>query len=109
MSECFADAAERVAVGLAVLVCVDLQSDGQPGVAEDDLSVAGRDAEVLEQGRGRVPQVMDLDGPELVAVADSVERADQVARLDRPAGPGREYKPLSSQARPSSARSAACA
>ena len=89
MPQCFADPAECLALGLAVLM-VDLQDDGQPRVAKDDLSVASRDAEVLEQGRGRVPQVMDLDPPELVAAADSVERADQVARLDRTAGLGGE-------------------
>jgi hypothetical protein len=40
-----------------------------------------------------VPQVMDLDEPELVLVADAPEGADQVARLDRPSGPGGEYEP----------------
>ena len=60
MPECLADAAKRVALGLAVLVGVDLQRDGQPRVAENDLRVAGRDAEVLEQGGGGVPQMVDL-------------------------------------------------
>jgi len=39
-----ADAAERLPLGLAVFVGVDLQGDGQPRVAEDDLSVASRNA-----------------------------------------------------------------
>jgi hypothetical protein len=37
---------------------------------------------------------MDLDRPDLVAPADSMERADQVARLDRPAGLGGENEPV---------------
>jgi hypothetical protein len=41
-----------------------------------------------------VPQVVDLDRPELVATTDSVERADQIARLDRAAGPGGEDEPV---------------
>ncbi len=36
---------------LAVLVGVDLLGYGQAGVAEDELGVAGRDAQILEQGR----------------------------------------------------------
>jgi hypothetical protein len=39
-------------VRLAILVRVDLQCDREPGVAEDELGVAGRDAEVLT-GRER--------------------------------------------------------
>jgi hypothetical protein len=39
MAKRFANPAECVAVSLAVLVGVDLQGDGQPGVAEDDLRV----------------------------------------------------------------------
>ena len=49
MPEGLADAAKRLALGLAVLVSVDLQRDGQPWVAEDDLRVAGRDAKVLSR------------------------------------------------------------
>lgn len=45
---------------LPVLVGVDLPSDIQPGVTKDDLGIAGRDAEVLEQRSGGVPQVADL-------------------------------------------------
>src|SRR6516165_2309066 len=37
---------------------------------------------------------MDLDRPDLVAAADPVERADQVARLDRTAGLGGEDEPV---------------
>src|SRR5690242_7555383 len=36
---------------------------------------------------------MDFDEPELVLVADAPEGADQVARLDRPSGPGGEHEP----------------
>jgi len=82
--EGLADAAKRLALGLAVLVSVDLQRDGQPWVAEDDLRVAGRDAKVLEQGGGGMPQIVDL------GVADAVERADEITRLDRPACLGGE-------------------
>jgi hypothetical protein len=51
-----------------------------------------------------VPQVMDLDEPDLVVVVDAAEGADQVARLDRPSGPGGEHEPLSGQAEPMTAR-----
>jgi len=88
--EGLADAAKRLALGLAVLVSVDLQRDGQPWVAEDDLRVAGRDAKVLEQGGGGMPQLVDLDVAEFVGVADAVERADEITRLDRPACLGGE-------------------
>jgi hypothetical protein len=40
-----------------------------------------------------VPQVVDLDEPDLVVVADAAEGADQVALLDRPSGPGGEHEP----------------
>jgi hypothetical protein len=53
-------------LGLPILVGVDLLRHGQAGVAEDELSVAGRDAQVLEQGRGGVPQVVNLDQPQAV-------------------------------------------
>jgi hypothetical protein len=71
-----------LALGLAILVGVGLQCDGQPRVAENDPRVAGRDAEVLKQGCGGVPQMVDLDVAELVLVADAVERADEITRLD---------------------------
>jgi hypothetical protein len=59
-------------------------------VAEDDLRVAGRDAEVLEQGGGGVSQMVDVDVAEFVGVADAVERADEITRLDRSACLGGE-------------------
>jgi hypothetical protein len=40
-----------------------------------------------------MPQVVQLDDPEPVSVADAAERPDQVSRLDRPACPGGEYQP----------------
>jgi hypothetical protein len=42
-------------------------------VAEDDLSIAGRDAEVLERGRGCVPQMVNLDVTQAMHRADAVE------------------------------------
>jgi hypothetical protein len=45
------DPGECFPLGVAVLVRVDLQRDRQPGVAKNELSVASRDLEVLEQGR----------------------------------------------------------
>jgi hypothetical protein len=40
-----ADLAERVLLAFPVLIGVDLQCHGQPGVPEDELRVAGRNAE----------------------------------------------------------------
>jgi hypothetical protein len=39
-----------------------------------------------------VPQVVDLNCPDLVLLADAPERAHQVPGLDRPTGPGGEYQ-----------------
>ena len=75
---------------LVVFVGVDLLGYSQAGVAEDELGIAGRDAEVPEQGRSRVPEVMELDRPYAAGSADAVERADEVARLDWLPCPGRE-------------------
>jgi hypothetical protein len=36
---------------------------------------------------------MNFDQPDFVGVADAADGADQVARFDRPSGPGREYEP----------------
>jgi hypothetical protein len=40
--------AQSFALGLAVLVGIDLQRHGQPGMTEDELSVTGRNLQVLE-------------------------------------------------------------
>jgi hypothetical protein len=61
-------------------------------VAEDDLCVARRNAKILEQGCGGVPQMVDLDVAKLVGVADAVERADEITRLDGSACLGGEYE-----------------
>jgi len=95
----FAVAASRDVLGQAG---THLQGDGQPRVAENDLRVASRNTEVLEQGRGRVPQVMDLDRPDLVAPQI---RWNERTRLRGSTGrPVLVVKtsPLSSHARPSS-------
>ena len=82
MLQCTADLRERVMLRLAVLAGVDLLGYGQAGVAEDELGIAGGDAEVLELGRGRVPQVMELDHSCAADDADAADRANEVARLD---------------------------
>jgi hypothetical protein len=40
-----------------------------------------------------VPDVVDLDKPDLVVVADAPERPDEVAWLDRPPGTRGEHEP----------------
>jgi hypothetical protein len=40
-----------------------------------------------------VPQVVDLDDPDVIALADAPERPDKVSRLDRPSCPGCEHQP----------------
>ena len=64
---------ERVELGFIVGVGVDLQRDGQARVAEDDLRVAGRDAEGLQQRGDGVPDVVKLDQPDVVRLADAPE------------------------------------
>jgi hypothetical protein len=83
---------ERIAAGGFVSVGVDLQGRADPGVAQDGLSVPSWHLQILEQRADRVAQVMDLDDPDAVAVADAPEGPDQVARLDRPTGAGREHE-----------------
>jgi len=75
-------------VGFFVLVAVDLQRDGKPGVAEDELSIAGRNTQVLEQCGCGVSEMVQFDVAEPVAGADAVERPGKVARFDWSAGSG---------------------
>ena len=44
---------------------------------EDRLGVTSRHFEVLEKRSDRVPQVMDLDQPDLVGAADAAEGPDE--------------------------------
>ena len=81
---------ERSAPSWFIDVGIDLQRGADPAVPKDDLGVAGRDVEVLKQRGNDVPQMVDLDRPEFVGVADATEGPDEVARLDRPSGPGGE-------------------
>ena len=81
-AENVSDPAQCFPLRLAVLMGVDLQRDGHPGMAEDQLGVAGRDLQVLQQRRGSVPQMMHRDDPQTVRVADPAEGPGEVARLD---------------------------
>jgi hypothetical protein len=47
---------------------------------------------VFEQRPDRVTQMVNLDNPDLAAVADAAEGPDQIPRLDRAAGAGGEYQ-----------------
>ena len=71
---------------------VNLQCRADPGVAEDGLRIAGGNAQVLEQRADRMPDVVDLDEPDLVVVADAPEGADEVARFDGPPGASSEHE-----------------
>lgn len=94
-SKRIADLPERVPLRLPVLMGIDLQRHGKPGVAEDQLGVASRNPKVLQQCGGGVPQVMKLDRSESVIVAaDAPERAEEVTRLDWSASPGSEDQPV---------------
>ena len=62
---------------------VDLHRRGELRVAQDHLSIPGRDMKLLQQ-RGRcVPQMVHRDHADLVIVADPPEGADKVPGLDR--------------------------
>ena len=76
---------EPVALCLLVGVRVDLQCHGQPGVAEDDLGIAGRDAQVLQERGDRMPDVVNRDHVDVVLLADAPEGADEVPGPDRAA------------------------
>jgi len=84
---------EGIAAGSLVGVGVDLQSGADPGMAQDRLHVASWHLQIFEQRPNGVAQVVDLDSPDAVVVADAAEGPDKVARLDRAAGAGREYEP----------------
>ena len=60
---------ERVTLGLIGGVGIDLQRRADPGMPEDGLDVAGGDMKVFQQRRDRVPDVIDLDQPDVVVVA----------------------------------------
>jgi len=90
---CAFTAAERLALGLAVLVGVDLQCDGQPRVTEDNLFARAGTPRFLSSV-AVMCQVVHLDVTQVVGVADAVERADEVARLDRPTCLGGEDEPV---------------
>jgi hypothetical protein len=53
VTECGAHLAQSVVLRLALLMGIDLQRDGQPRVAKDELGVAGRYPHVLT-GRERI-------------------------------------------------------
>jgi hypothetical protein len=85
-----ADLRERIMLRLVVLVGVDLLGHNQTGVAEDELAIPGRDAEVLEQGRSRVPEVMKLDRPYAAGSADALTFTDEQPPVpDNPVAPAR--------------------
>jgi hypothetical protein len=64
---------ERVAPCRFINVGIDLQRGADPAVSEDGLGVTCRDVQVLEKRCYEVPEVVDLDRPELVAIADAAE------------------------------------
>jgi len=72
-TERIADSSQGVTLSLLVFMGVDLQCDGQTGVAEDELGIARRDTEVLQQSGSRVPQVMHLDHSQAVGLADAMK------------------------------------
>jgi hypothetical protein len=74
---------ERITPGRFIDVRIDLQRGADPAVPEDGLGVASRYVQVLEERGDHMPQVVDLDRPELVGVTDTAEGPNQVARLDR--------------------------
>jgi hypothetical protein len=67
---------------------VNLERHGQPRVSEDELRIAGRDAKLLEQGRGGLPQMVHFDGSYMGVGADAAEGADKVASANLPGKPG---------------------
>ena len=78
---------------------------GDPGVAEDDLRVACRDAEGFEQRCDRVPHVVKLDEPDVV-LASQMRRKDRTKFRGSIGRPVRVVKTrsVSGQAEPISTR-----
>lgn len=82
------DAAEGVD-GLALeaesYVGVDAGGDADVGVAEEFLDDDEVDTLFREQGRGRVPEVVEADSAESCVVEEVAEAAGEVGEVERPA------------------------
>ena len=68
---------ERVASRRFIDVGIDLQCRADSAVSENDLGITGRDVQIFEQRSHRVAQVVDLDDPDLVVVADATGRTER--------------------------------
>jgi hypothetical protein len=62
-------------------------------MARDGLSITSWHLQIPEKRHDRMAQVMDLDGPDVVTVADAAEGPDQVARFYQAASASREHEP----------------
>lgn len=72
---------------------VDVGGDADVGVAEEFLNDDEVDALLQEQGRGRVPEVVEADTAEPGPVAESAEAAGEVGGVEGSAGRGGEDEP----------------
>jgi uncharacterized protein YifE (UPF0438 family) len=66
-----------------VSVLVELLRRGDVGVAENQLCVTSRYADVFKQGGSGVPQVVNRNDPQAVASSRPLESANEIAWLDR--------------------------
>ena len=74
---------QGITAGSLVGVGVDLQGRADPGMAQDRLRIASWHLQILEQRPDGMAQVVDLDSPDAVVVADAPEGPNKVARFNR--------------------------
>ncbi len=92
-AEGVAEGVDGVALEAEPDVGVDAGGDADVGVAEEFLDHDEVDALFQEQGRGRVSEVVEADGPELRAVEKTAEAAGEVGGIERSTGGGGEDEP----------------
>lgn len=89
-----AEGVDGLALETESYVGVDAGGDADVGVSEEFLDHDEVDALFQEQGRGRVSEVVEADGPELRAVEELTEAAGEVGGIERSTGGGGEDEPV---------------
>jgi hypothetical protein len=84
--------AQRRSSTLQAVMLIDLLSDRDRRMPEDQLRIPSLHSEVLQERCRAVPYIMDTNESNIVLSADSLERAHKVPRLYRQATACRKYQ-----------------
>jgi hypothetical protein len=82
-AECDVEGVDGLALETESDVGVDAGGDADVGVAEEFLDDDEVDALLQEQGRGRVPEIVEADRPESRAVQEAPKAAGEVGGVER--------------------------